>query len=93
MIKLRKKHDALRHGRFSFLKAETGDHCIIYERINDTFHFTIWINNTDQTITLSHPMQTNDWCDALSEEQVLSEPNELNVALEPYGYRILYRKL
>lgn len=93
MIKLRKKHDALRHGRFSFLKAETGDPCIIYERINETFHFTVWINNTDQTITLSHPMVTNDWCDALSEEQLHSEPNQLNVTLEPYGYRILYRKL
>jgi hypothetical protein len=51
------------------------------------------MNNTHQTVTLSHPMLTNDWHDALSEEQLHSEPNQLNVTLEPYGYRILYRKL
>ena len=93
MITLRKKHDALRHGRFSFLKAEKGNPCIIYERINESFHFTVWINNTDQSIKLSHPMLTNDWCDALSEEQIQCESNLLNVTLEPYGYRILYRRL
>lgn len=93
MIVLRKKHDALRHGRFSFLKAEQGNPCIIYERINDNYHFTVWMNNTDQKITLSHPMLTTDWRDALSEELVKSEPNALNITLDPFGYRILYRKL
>ncbi|AWB44827.1 alpha-glycosidase [Paenibacillus sp. CAA11] len=93
MIALRKKHPALRKGRFRFLQAEENNPCIIYERADNQIHFTIWMNNTDQHQTLSHPMETNDWRDALTEEPVKPEKGIMNIGLDPYGYRILYRHL
>ncbi|WP_055108021.1 alpha-glycosidase [Paenibacillus ihumii] len=93
MIALRKKHPALREGRFRFLHADTNDPCIIYERIDDNAHFTIWMNNTEKKRTLSHPIVTNDWLDALTHERVMPDKGIMNISLDPFGYRILYRKL
>ncbi|GIO31196.1 MULTISPECIES: alpha-glycosidase [Paenibacillus] len=93
MINLRKTHKALREGRFRFLKAEPGNPCIIYERVDNQDHFTVWMNNTGQKQTLSHPMETTDWKDALSGEKVSPVNGVMNVTLEPFGYRILYRNI
>lgn len=93
MIALRKKHIALRQGRFRFLHAEHGDPCIIYERMDETMHFTVWMNNTPEPRTLTHPMQTSDWRDGLTEEPVAPAGGVMNVSLDPYGFRILYRRL
>ncbi|MDQ0655750.1 hypothetical protein QF041_000517 [Paenibacillus sp. W2I17] len=65
----------------------------MYERVDDNLHFTIWMNNTPQDRTLSHPMETKDWKDALTEEPVLPTDGMMNIKLDPYGYRILYRQL
>ncbi|AZK47414.1 alpha-glycosidase [Paenibacillus lentus] len=93
MIALRKKHNALREGRFRFLHADSHDPCIIYERIDEKGHFTIWMNNTEKKRTLSHPMNTNDWCDALTGERVMPDKGTMNISLDSYGYRILFRKI
>ncbi|WP_110932742.1 alpha-glycosidase [Paenibacillus bouchesdurhonensis] len=93
MIALRKKHNALREGRFRFLHADSHDPCIIYERIDEKVHFTIWMNNTEKKRTLSHPMDTNDWYDALTDERVMPDKGVMNISLDPFGYRILFRKL
>lgn len=93
LIGLRKKNKALREGRFRFLKAELGNPNIIYERMDNRVHFTIWMNNTDKPQVLSHPMVTNDWKDALSGDKVPTQNGTMNVSLDPYGYRILYRNL
>lgn len=93
LIGLRKKNKALREGRFRFLKAEPGNPNIIYERMDSRVHFTIWMNNTDKPQVLSHPMVTNDWKDALSGDKVPTQNGTMNVSLDPYGYRILYRNL
>ncbi|MCM3702702.1 alpha-glycosidase [Paenibacillus macerans] len=93
MIALRKKHTALRQGRFRFLHAEPGDPCIIYERMDEAMHFTVWMNNTPEPRTLTHPMQTSDWRDGLTEEPVAPVGGVMNVSLDPYGFRILYRRL
>lgn len=93
MIELRRQHGALRHGRFRFLQANSNDPCIVYERMDDEMHFTIWMNNTEQQCTLSHPMETEDWRDALSGEHVSPEDGIMHIGLEPFGYRVLYRKL
>ncbi|MEC0330184.1 alpha-glycosidase [Paenibacillus macerans] len=93
MIALRKKHIALRQGRFRFLHAEHGDPCIIYERMDELMHFTVWMNNTPEPRTLTHPMQTSDWRDGLTEEPVAPAGGVMNVSLDPYGFRILYRRL
>lgn len=93
LIGLRKKNKALREGRFRFLKAEPGNPNIIYERMDSRVHFTIWMNNTDKPQVLSHPMVTNDWKDALSGDNVPTQNGTMNVSLDPYGYRILYRNL
>ncbi|OZB95127.1 alpha-glycosidase [Paenibacillus sp. XY044] len=93
LIGLRKQNKALREGRFRFLKAEQGNPNIIYERLDSRVHFTIWMNNTDKPQVLSHPMVTNDWKDALSGEIVPTQNGMMNVSLDPYGYRILFRNL
>ncbi|MEK3920544.1 alpha-glycosidase [Paenibacillus sp. FSL K6-2393] len=93
MIDLRKSNEALRKGRFRFLKADHNDPCIVYERVDDNLHFTVWMNNTPQDQTLSHPMETKDWKDALTEEPVFPTDGMMNIKLDPYGYRILYRQL
>lgn len=93
MIALRKKNDVLRKGSFRFLKADSGDSRIIYERIDDSMHFTVWMNNTEEETVISHPMETSDWKDALSGEETLPEEGMMNIKLDPLGYRILYRSL
>lgn len=93
MIALRKKHLALRQGRFRFLYAQRHDPCIVYERMDDEVHFTIWMNNTPRQVTLTHPMETEDWRDALTEEKVQPRNGIMHIGLEPFGYRILYRNL
>ncbi|MFC4776566.1 alpha-glycosidase [Paenibacillus sp. GCM10023252] len=93
LIALRREHSVLRHGRFGFLKADDNDTRIIYERIDESMHFTVWMNNTEEHTTLSHPIETNDWFDALSGEGVQPEDGVMNIELDPLGYRILYRKI
>lgn len=93
MIDLRKRHPALRRGRFRFLQAVNDDPCIVYERIDDNMHFTVWMNNTDKQRTLSHPMETEDWFDAMTGDAVKPKNGTMEIGLDPYGFRILSRKL
>ena len=93
MIALRKKHGVLRQGRFRFLQAKSGNPCIIYERLDQSMHFTVWMNNTDKACVLSHPIQTSDWQDALTGERVAPDLGTMNISLDPYGFRILYRHI
>jgi glycosidase len=93
MIALRKKHPALRQGRFRFLQARHHDPSIVYERADDKMHFIIWMNNSDRPRTLSHPIVTTDWVDALTEEPVKPEKGTMHIELEPFGFRIIRRKL
>ncbi|WP_138493508.1 alpha-glycosidase [Paenibacillus pinistramenti] len=93
MIALRKKYAALRKGRFRFLQAEPDNPCIVYERADQKTHFTVWMNNTPDYQVLSHPMETSDWRDALSGEEVRPHNGMMNVGLDPYGYRILFRTI
>ena len=51
------------------------------------------MNNTPDVRTLSHPMETRDWRDALTEDPVIPTDGIMNIKLDPYGYRILYRQL
>ncbi|MBO2942995.1 alpha-glycosidase [Paenibacillus sp. F411] len=93
MIGLRRKHKALREGRFRFLKADPHDPCVVYERVDDKVHFIIWMNNTDQPCTLSHPLVKNDWYDSFTNEKVDTEGGIMKISLDPYGFRILCRNL
>lgn len=93
MIALRKQNNALREGRFRILQAYDDDSCIVYERADEVIHFTIWMNNTPEPRTLSHPMETTDWQDSLTGEPVVPTEGIMNIPLDPYGYRILCRKL
>jgi len=93
IIGLRTKYEVLRHGRFRFLHAEPGDARLIYERLDDRMHFTVWMNNTLEETVLSHPWETDDWYDALSGERVMTEEGSMNIKLDPLGYRIMYRKI
>ncbi|WP_219839182.1 alpha-glycosidase [Paenibacillus sp. R14(2021)] len=93
LIALRKSHPALLSGRFRFLKADEGDTRIVYERLGEGEHFTVWMNPSAERTVLSHAMDTNDWHDALTGDHAPAENGEQHVALSPYGYRILMRKL
>lgn len=93
MISLRKNFPALRQGRFRFLQANRNDPSIVYERADDQYHFIIWMNNSEEKRTLSHPIVTTDWYDALLDEPVKPVDGTMHIELEPYGYRILCRKL
>ncbi|RXZ81527.1 alpha-glycosidase [Paenibacillaceae bacterium] len=93
LIRLRLDNPVLRHGQFRFLKADQGDRRIIYERLDQHCHFTVWMNNTTDESTLSHPMDTDDWIDALSEEPVETVDGSLRITIPPLDYRILYRKI
>ncbi|MBO9606067.1 MAG: alpha-glycosidase [Paenibacillaceae bacterium] len=93
LIALRKEHPALRRGRFRFLKADRDDSRIVYERLDEGQHFVVWMNNTEEPTTLSHPMETDDWRDALSGEAAPAADGRMDIELEPLGYRILYRNL
>jgi len=93
LIGLRKSHEVLRSGSFRFLKAQPDDRRIIYERLGNGRHFTIWMNNTEERTVMEHPVPEGDWADALSGEAVAVEESMQKVALEPFGYRILSRLL
>ncbi|NOU92067.1 alpha-glycosidase [Paenibacillus sp. LMG 31456] len=93
LIGLRRGHEALVKGAFRFLKANRGDQRIIYERIGNGEHFTIWMNNTEEPTLLSHPMDTEDWSDALTGEEVRPIEGVMDIELEGFGYRILRRSL
>ncbi|MNC82041.1 hypothetical protein D3C75_1353950 [compost metagenome] len=56
-------------------------------------HFTVWMNNSPQPRTLSHPMETDDWQDALTGDPVAPVHGMMHISLDPYGYRILSREL
>jgi cyclomaltodextrinase len=51
------------------------------------------MNNTEEKTVLSHPMETNDWYDALTGQPVRTKDGMMNIQLEELGYRILYRSL
>lgn len=51
------------------------------------------MNNSDRPRTLSHPIVTTDWVDALTEEPVKPEKGTMHIELEPFGFRIIRRKL
>ncbi|QSF42590.1 alpha-glycosidase [Paenibacillus tianjinensis] len=93
MIALRKANKALREGRFRILKACENDPCIVYERADEIIHFTVWMNNSPVPRILSHPMETDDWQDALTGDPVAPVDGMMNISLDPYGYRILCRNL
>ncbi|OMF21329.1 alpha-glycosidase [Paenibacillus sp. FSL H8-0548] len=93
LIKLRKSHPALRDGRFRFLHADNEKKTLIYERLNASEHFTIWINNSEEAVTLTHPMQANDWRDALTNDEAATFEEQLQIELKPLDFRILYRNI
>lgn len=93
MISLRKENHALRGGQYRILAACKEDPCIIYERMDTESHFTIWMNNSPEPRSLSHPMETEDWKDAFSGDAVKPDNGTMHISLEPYGFRILSRRL
>ncbi|MFX3634364.1 MAG: alpha-glycosidase [Candidatus Pristimantibacillus sp.] len=93
LIALRKEHSVLRDGRFRFLYADNDKGTMIYERRNGIEHITVWMNNTEDTVMLSHPMKVNDWHDALTGEEVPILEEQQHIELEPLGFRILCRTI
>ncbi|MBB3110692.1 glycosidase [Paenibacillus phyllosphaerae] len=92
LIDLRKTNPALRSGRFRFLKADEGDRRIVYERLGEGEHFMVWMNNTNEETEMQLNLNTDDWCDALTDEHVPVIDGIQTIQLEPLGYRIMKRK-
>ncbi|WP_010271010.1 alpha-glycosidase [Paenibacillus senegalensis] len=93
LIELRKNNRALREGDFRFLQAGEAERTLLYERLDEEKHFLIWMNNTEEEQQLSHPLKTNDWHDALSEEPVPVKDGYMSITLKPFDYRIVCRSL
>lgn len=93
LIGLRKSHPALLSGRFRFLKADYGDNRVVYERLGEGEHFTVWMNPTGERTVIEHAMETNDWNDALTGDFAPAEDGMQKIELDPWGYRILHRTL
>ncbi|WP_424766802.1 alpha-glycosidase [Paenibacillus sp. sgz302251] len=93
VIALRKEFGTLQNGRFRFLHADNEIGTIIYERLNGMQHVTVWMNNTEDTVLLKHPMKAGDWRDAMTGEDVPTNEEQLQIELEPLGFRILCRDI
>ncbi|MNI76532.1 Cyclomaltodextrinase [compost metagenome] len=89
LIRLRKEHSALYTGHFNFLKADTQERPLIYERYDHEGHFTIWMNPAEESATLSYAL-AGHWQDAFTGEAVSSaDDGQVKILLKPYGYKIL----
>ncbi len=93
IIGIRNRFSALRDGRFRFLHADNERSTLVYERLGHSQHITVWLNNTEETVTLSHRMKAGGWRDAFTDEEVASENDQLQTELEPLGFRILWRDI
>ncbi|MNE58916.1 Neopullulanase [compost metagenome] len=89
LIRLRKEHSTLYTGHFNFLKADTQERSLIYERYDGEGHFTIWMNPAEEPVTLSYAL-AGHWQDAFTGEAVSSaDDGQVKILLKPYGYKIL----
>ncbi|MDF2926101.1 MAG: alpha amylase catalytic subunit [Paenibacillaceae bacterium] len=91
MIHLRRNTPALCRGRYRMLQAGQDSPCLLYERIAAGSHIMVWINHSPEPGECSHPMEADDWKDALTGEQVFVQDGRLTVSLEGYGFRIIER--
>ncbi|WP_053377222.1 alpha-glycosidase [Paenibacillus sp. FJAT-27812] len=95
MIVLRKQYSALRYGGYRFLHAEAGDHKIAYERWDDSEHFIVAMNVSEQAAAL--PVSVKDtnadghWVDVWSGEVLIAKAGMLAMELPAFGYRLLRR--
>lgn len=92
-IGLRKNLGALQDGRLRFLHADNEKGTVVYERLSGSQHVTVWLNNTEETVTLSHPMKAGGWKDAFSGDEVETNGEQLQTELEPLGFRVLFRDI
>lgn len=90
LIGLRKQYPALRTGDFGFLQAKARERSFVYERKDKHNHLTVWMNASEQPVTLALPLE-GSWQDALSGEPVTLAGGTISMELEPYGYRILVK--
>lgn len=90
LIGLRKQYPALCTGDFGFLQAKARERSFVYERKDKHNHLTVWMNASEQPVTLALPLE-GSWQDALSGEPVTLAGGTISMELEPYGYRILVK--
>ncbi|WP_245237330.1 alpha-glycosidase [Paenibacillus ihuae] len=90
LIRLRKQHPALRTGEFRFLQAEPQERSFVYERKDSSTHLTIWMNASEQPVTLSLPLD-GSWQDSLNNEPVVSAEDGTKLQLEPFSFKILLK--
>ncbi|WP_251038189.1 alpha-glycosidase [Paenibacillus albidus] len=91
LIHLRKEFPALRTGHFRFLKAEEQERPFVYERRDEHSHFTIWMNPSEQLVSLSLALEGR-WRDALNGEPVDAAEDHLQVHLKPFCFKILVKE-
>lgn len=90
LIRLRKQYPSLRTGDFRFLLAEPQERSFVYERKDNNTHLTIWMNASEQPVTLSLPLE-GSWQDTLDNKPVSSAEGNIKIQLEPLSYKILLK--
>ncbi len=90
LIGLRKQYPALRTGDFRFLQAEPQERYFVYERKDSNIHVTVWMNASEQPVTLSLPLE-GSWQDTLDNKPVSSAEGSIKIQLEPLSYKILLK--
>lgn len=88
-IKLRKNYAALRTGKLRFIP-QNNTQLLVYERWDDTDHFIIIINNSENAATCDVQTQDHNWLDVEANEKLSVDGNQkLKIKLKAYDYRIL----
>ncbi|WP_379158918.1 alpha-glycosidase [Paenibacillus sp. sgz5001063] len=90
LIEMRKKYPVLQTGQFRFLKSTEHERSLIYERYDEHSHFTIWMNPSEELVTLSQVLEGN-WKNAFTGEAAVVEEGQIKIHLNPYQYTILVR--
>lgn len=91
LIHLRTAIPALSTGRYRMLQAEGGNPAIVYERITDGSHALIWINHSGEPAEVSLALETNDWKDAWTGDDVPVTDGQMTLSLDSFSFRVIHR--
>jgi glycosidase len=88
LIALRRGAEPLRTGEFRVLRAEAGERVFAYMRASGGERYAIAINNQDQPASVRLTLGEGTWTDVRTRETADAPGGQMEVALEPFGFRI-----
>jgi cyclomaltodextrinase len=90
LIALRRGAEALRTGDFRVLRAEAGEKVFAYMRSAGQERYAIVVNNQDQPASVRLALGEGTWTDVRTRETADTPGGEAEIALEPFGFRVLH---